>query len=587
MNNDLKEAREALGFAPGGIAKAVGLVIAHLESLTPAATPGPFPQGAHFPAGTIECRSELGEPERWFLDGAELVPESRAKAAEEKLRSAEAAEADWKRIYDNDEVVTSCVGLMREELKKAETERDDERRLREEHQEQCQRNVASLRSQLATAVRERDEALAAVTDLAKREEATCAALYNTGATRGDSTTRAKRAVESYQELLGDAALADEWRPVVEAARAWQVVWSKAETTSTGELQQAELQLLHALTAQPEGEKAEHVAAASGSCPGWKNRPAWKCLLAPGHSGDCRFADEAQPEGEAKPKGDEMRTCMYCGCNTNAKVRRCCDEGHNADREAPEPPREAELSPEHESKDSPALLTALIHLNECRDGDRIKCDLNDYYAGLLADHIYRIRHLLTAERDAHEKTRRENATYRDKLMLHQSGCCTCGGEGACQWCRMMAVWERCDEAVELADSLRSELSVAQARVVELERLRDGILSLTPGWDGDGVSHILEQVCFWLEDSRLFHDVRVLLADPMCLSSEVMSRVRDMRRRIAELEKREAPEDAWNRCAGFFMSTAGERWLQEHQCNRLWPLYRYDVPLTAASGAKEGA
>ena len=54
------------------------------------------------------------------------------------------------------------------------------------------------------------------------------------------------------------------------------------------------------------------------------------------------------------------------------------------------------------------------------------------------------------------------------------------------------------------------------------------------------------------------------------------------RMRTLEKREAPEDAWHRCAVFFMGSKGERWLKEHQCNGLTPRYE---PLTAASGGKE--
>ena len=26
----------------------------------------------------------------------------------------------------------------------------------------------------------------------------------------------------------------------------------------------------------------------------------------------------------------MRKCEFCGCNTNAFVRKCCDKGHKAD-----------------------------------------------------------------------------------------------------------------------------------------------------------------------------------------------------------------------------------------------------------------
>lgn len=36
--------------------------------------------------------------------------------------------------------------------------------------------------------------------------------------------------------------------------------------------------------------------------------------------------------------------------------------------------------------------------------------------------------------------------------------------------------------------------------------------------------------------------------------------------------ESPEAAWRRCAAFFMSVAGERWIRDHQCNRLLPPYQ---------------
>lgn len=38
---------------------------------------------------------------------------------------------------------------------------------------------------------------------------------------------------------------------------------------------------------------------------------------------------------------EMRTCEFCKCRTNAKLRRCCDAGYKADlKPSPQPPPNA-------------------------------------------------------------------------------------------------------------------------------------------------------------------------------------------------------------------------------------------------------
>jgi len=67
--------------------------------------------------------------------------------------------------------------------------------------------------------------------------------------------------------------------------------------------------------------------------------------------------------------DEYRDCEFCGCTTNAKLRRCCDNGYLADggkKECPHCSDMATFADGHCSKCGkpfPALLTARMRLDE--------------------------------------------------------------------------------------------------------------------------------------------------------------------------------------------------------------------------------
>lgn len=50
---------------------------------------------------------------------------------------------------------------------------------------------------------------------------------------------------------------------------------------------------------------------------------------------CRYCGSEPPKPQAEP-ADDFRTCEFCHCNTNAKMRRCCVNGAAADALAAQP-----------------------------------------------------------------------------------------------------------------------------------------------------------------------------------------------------------------------------------------------------------
>lgn len=276
---------------------------AAVESLTPAAVPTKEPLTYGWVLSEDKSVASI--------DGARYVPEARAVAAEEraeeatKLLAVSAKEdALWTQAV-NEQLTRAGVGhltmvdavaSLRSRAERAETERDELKAslatsrgivdeatagalaaigerdaLRKELTETKGRIAADqwvaaqlvvdLRSQLATAVRERDEARASEQSALNRATA---AAFN------------ERVAES---------LIEQWRPVVEAAKAWRAITPQQSLGTLRSLAVA----VDALTAQPEGEAKRYRGEVWGYSS--NERPeSW--------DGSCKTREEAITEGRA-------------------------------------------------------------------------------------------------------------------------------------------------------------------------------------------------------------------------------------------------------------------------------------------------
>lgn len=70
-----------------------------------------------------------------------------------------------------------------------------------------------------------------------------------------------------------------------------------------------------------------------------------------------------------------------------------------------------------------------------------------------------------------------------------------------------------------------------------------------------------------------ECNVMLEEANKLADALRARIVELEAELATLHAKGSPESAWYRCASFFMSEAGERWLQHSQCNRMPPPYQF--------------
>lgn len=109
----------------------------------------------------------------------------------------------------------------------------------------------------------------------------------------------------------------------------------------------------------------------------------------------------------------------------------------------------------------------------------------------------------------------------------------------------------DAAIARAEKAQSKCSRQRRELRRLNRSLAAIRGIYRDTARDG----LERTCVELGKAR----------------DREAQRATGLESELAALRAREAPEAAWRRCASFFMSAAGEQWIQEHQCNCLLPTY----------------